>query len=640
VILKKVRNLFFAVIIICTLSVGTFQPVTFAAEEVTEEGTITIVGNGENILEETSYIYEEDTTAFDVLVNSVGAENVEYVDYPSGKMISGINGLTPAEDETFYWAFYINGVSAQVGADSYEVQNGDKISFRYVDWTNLTDSSVSLKVIGNEENDMILNPSTISFIDQPTAFDLLKVVLGPEKMTYTTFDFGAMIDSIDGLKAEGTYYWAFYINGEQAQKGVSDYQLQNGDEISLQYESWETPEEEPKEEEVEQPEDPSSAKPFDEATLTNSIIDATEYVLQNEFGDWQAIAIKQAGKTLPANYFENLKKQIKDKEGSFSKITDYERLTLGVLAAGGNPTNIEGYNLVEKIYNGNVTKQGLNGVANALIALDSAEFDIPENANWSREELVGYLMENQNEDGGWSWSGDSTSDSDTTAMVITALAPYKTESDVKAAIDLAASYLSNQFQTNKIDNSSTAAQIIIGLSALAIDANSEAFTNNEGSLIDYLLTFQNVDGGFDWQGGDTSDVFSTDQAYRGIVAYQLFLNGEGSLYSLPLVDNGSTPAPPVTPAEDDKSDEVKVDTDKKDNNTTQEEEQADTVNNSNSDNKINTETNKEQQSTTTVTHRLPNTATSHFNLLAAGGILVIIGLIVFVYQKRRNMNKA
>lgn len=57
---------------------------------------------------------------------------------------------------------------------------------------------------------------------------------------------------------------------------------------------------------------------------------------------------------------------------------------MGALAAGEDPTNIEGYNLVQAIYNGNVTKQGLNGVAYALIALDSANFEVPSSAKWTR----------------------------------------------------------------------------------------------------------------------------------------------------------------------------------------------------------------------------------------------------------------
>ena len=74
-----------------------------------------------------------------VLVKAVGEDNIEFTDTQYGKMLTGIYDLKPAEGETYFWAFYINGKSAQVGPNSYIVQNGDKLSFRYTDWTKPVD---------------------------------------------------------------------------------------------------------------------------------------------------------------------------------------------------------------------------------------------------------------------------------------------------------------------------------------------------------------------------------------------------------------------------------------------------------------------------------------------------------------------
>jgi hypothetical protein len=49
--------------------------------------------------------------------------------------------------------------------------------------------------------------------------------------------FGAYINSIDGIDAEGDYYWALYYNGEYALLGAVDLILIEGDSITWKYES-------------------------------------------------------------------------------------------------------------------------------------------------------------------------------------------------------------------------------------------------------------------------------------------------------------------------------------------------------------------------------------------------------------------
>lgn len=539
--LNKVRLSLLSFLLVFTVFFGPFQP-SAQAEEVVKEETISVIGNNETLLEKKTFNYEENMTALDVLIDAVGEENIELEDTDFGKMIVGINGVKPAKDDTFYWAIFINGIASPVGAESYIVQEGDSISYKYIDYMEAADS-VTLNVINGDDKQEYY-PST--FIDNPTALDLLNLLVGKDNVGVTYYGKDAFVNSVNGVKAEGNSYWAFYINDEMASTGLNGHTLENGDKITLSFETWE--EETPEEDTEEQPvtEEPTT-KAFDSAKFKKAVNSASQYILANKVEDWQAVALNKAGKSLPASYSSNLKSLILEKNGIFSKITDYERLTLGILAAGEDPRNVEGYNFIESIYNGNVTKQGLNGVAYALIALDSANFQVPDTAKWTREKLIDELLKNQHDDGGWSWSLNPPSDSDTTGMVLTALAPYKDQTEVSLAIESAVNYLTKQYQASKVDNSSTAATIVIALSALGIDSHSEEFTKNENSLIEFLLTFQNKDGGFDWQGGEESDSFSSDQGYRGIVAYQLFLEGKGSLYTLPLTEKK---------AEDEKKEEI------------------------------------------------------------------------------------
>jgi LPXTG-motif cell wall-anchored protein len=594
VVEKQTNKIFMLFILVFALISGSFQTPIHAAVQTQE--TISVFGVDEVLLEETAINFKDKTTAFDVLLNTVGSNNLEFSESTYGKMITSIKGLQAKGN--YYWAFYINGISAQVGADQYIVQKGDQLSFKYVDWTVTPENIVSIKVVGDKG--ILKEVGNISFINKPTAFHLLQAVLG-DQLEFSESEYGKMITSINGVKMEGTNYWAFYVNGQMASVGADKYELKANDQISFQYESWETPGEEPEEgtDEETNPEPTTpQVEPISETKLLNAIDAVSEYVINNQVGEWEAVALIQAGKELPSNYLENVKKLIKDKKGKFSRITDYERYTLGVLAAGGNPTNIAGYNLIEAIYNGNVTKQGLNGVFYGLIAIDSANFDIPENAKWTREKLVGHLLEKQNDDHGWSWDGSKKSDIDTTAMVLTALAPYKNETNVKTAIEEAVHYLSSQYQTSKIDNSSTAAQVVVALSSIDVDANNPSFTKLGISLISYLLSFQNADGGFDWQGGNISDVMSTSQGIQGVVAYQLFMKKHGSLYQLPL--NLDTPEQePINDNSDENAPEV--DNDAADGDGLP----------------------------------LPNTATNTYNYLLFGVLLLLIGAILFIIEKRK-----
>ncbi|QOR66380.1 DUF4430 domain-containing protein [Cytobacillus suaedae] len=580
----KKRNTFLSFLVAFTLLFGSFHTTAFAQQS--KEETITVIGAEETLVELAPVEDAEGLSAFDTLVKAVGEENVEFTEGQYGKMITGIQGVKA--EGNFFWAFYVNGVGAWVGADSYILQDGDQISFVYEDWTAAKENKATLTVTGKDAKNLT-EAEGVSFINNPTALDLLTVIVGHDQLETSVSEYGTMVNGISGVASEGTYYWAFYINGESATVGADSYKLQAGDQITFKYESWETAtEEETTEDTVETP-----ATPFDKNALGTSVETAVAYVLANQVGEWEAIALKQAGKTVPATYLENVKAAVNEKQGKFARITDTERYALGILATGKNPTTFEGYNLIEAIYNGDVTKQGLNGVVYGLLALDSANFEIPENATWTREKLVNHLLENQNEDGGWSWDGSANSDIDTTAMVLTALAGYQDQAEVKVHTDIAVEYLSSQYLAGKIDNSSTAAQVVISLSALGVDANGNLFAKDGSSLIGFLLSFQNVDGGFDWQGGDASDVFSTAQGFQAIVAYKLFQNGSGSLYNFPLSAADATPVV--------------------------EENQP----------------NEEAPATKGDGKLLPNTATDMYNYLSFGIILLLVGVALYVNERRR-----
>ncbi|MHA1238349.1 MAG: DUF4430 domain-containing protein [Candidatus Odinarchaeia archaeon] len=73
-----------------------------------------------------------------------------------------------------------------------------------------------------------------------TAFNLTTIVANVE---YTVYSFGIYVESINGVEggwSDGThtFYWIWYLNGEQASVGCDAYQLVYGDTIEWRYESF------------------------------------------------------------------------------------------------------------------------------------------------------------------------------------------------------------------------------------------------------------------------------------------------------------------------------------------------------------------------------------------------------------------
>lgn len=592
------KNLWLVMLLVFTIITSGFQAPVHAADQ-TKQATITVIGpDSEEPLVETTVPFSENTTADKLLIQAVGEDQVSFVDTTYGKMLTRINELQ-SDGDTFYWAFFTNGISSWKGVGGYQVQNGDKITFRFTDMKNPPEkNTVSLKVV-----DTKLDATDIEYFGSPNTFQLLQAILGPDQVEYEQFSFGKMIKSLQGVEADGVKnYWGFLINGEPALVGAEDYTLKPGDQISFQLIAIEPMPETPDEGDNGTP-NPTPSTPvatFPQERLQTAIDSVSQYALQSQIGEWEAIGLKQAGKTIPAGYLESVKAAVKERQGKFSRITDSERYVLGILAAGGDPTNIEGYNLVEAIYNGNVTKQGLNGVAFALIALDSANFQVPDTAVWTRERLINYMLDRQKDDGGWEWADGLGSDIDLTAMILTSLAPYKDQANVKGSVDKAVEFLTNQYQNSKVGNSNSAAQMIIALSALGIDANSSPFADQSSSLFQFFLSYQNSDGGFDFQGGNESDFVSTYQGIQALAAYQLFSKGKGSLYKLTLSPQNSVVNPPT---ETPKTDQTTGQT---------------TIN----------------KSTKTTGHTLPNTASDFGNLLALGLLLILFGSGYYLKQRK------
>ena len=266
-------------------------------------------------------------------------------------------------------------------------------------------------------------------------------------------------------------------------------------------------------------------------------------------GEWAIIGLARSDASMSTNYYSSYYDKVVAYVDSHInaagqlhtiKSTDNSRVALAVTAIGKDPRNVGSHNLLTALNDVDyVNQQGVNGPIWALLALDSKNYDAP-----GREDLIASILSQQFEDGGWAVTPEgsapvTTADVDMTAMAIQALAPYyNTRKDVKDAVDKALVCLSRKqlddgrFQSWGTTNSESAAQVVVALSALGIDADKDSrFVKSGNSALDGLLYFAVETGGF---GHDDKVVnqMATEQAYYALAAYDRFSRKANRLYDM------------------------------------------------------------------------------------------------------------
>ncbi|MCR5174994.1 MAG: bacterial Ig-like domain-containing protein, partial [Oscillospiraceae bacterium] len=288
-------------------------------------------------------------------------------------------------------------------------------------------------------------------------------------------------------------------------------------------------------------------------------------------GEWMVIGLTRSGRPLedPDAYLASAAQYIGeniDEQGRLhrAKSSDNSRMIITLTALGQDPRNFAGHDLLAGLTDMDyVKKQGINGPTWALIALDSGNYEVPEDPSAvdpvTREKLIACLLDAQLEDGGWALSG-SMADSDMTGMVLQALAPYYGKDDaVTEAVDRALDTVSRMqnadgtFSTfggdgGMLPTSESISQILVALSALGIDAGKdERFAKNGVSVLDALCSFFVDGGGFRHVADGERDGMATEQAYYALTAYYRMLEGKTALYDMTDI----LPETPAAPADEE-----------------------------------------------------------------------------------------
>ena len=160
-------------------------------------------------------------------------------------------------------------------------------------------------------------------------------------------------------------------------------------------------------------------------------------------------------------------------------------------ALGKDARDVAGFDLTLPLGDYEKTAaQGVNGVIYALLALDSRDYPMPQNAAAStqatRQLYVDAILAAQLADGGWSFMGEDA-DPDLTSMALQALARYREQSSVRPAVDRA----------------------LVCLSAM-----------------------QNADGGFCHERSGETNLMASEQAVCALASLVRAERGESSFYRM------------------------------------------------------------------------------------------------------------
>lgn len=402
--------------------------------------------------------------------------------------------------------------------------------------------------------------------EDPTAWDAVKACLGSANYTYTGS--GTYIKSItdaagNTLKEKGDGKSSGWMFGLAVKGGtetlpkttLDNTYLKDGDTLRLFFTDTYIPLD---------PTDPTvpgtEVPGFDEAyagakAYIQSAVSAP--VVSYLFGEWAVLGQARAKVPLSeayiAAYYEKVVAYVQknmgadgvlvDPESRNPTVTDNERIILALTAIGKDPANVGGENLLKALQNKDImqvtdtSNTDINGLVMGLLALNSRNYT--SDTSW----LVQAVLAQQNEDGSWRASADTkpVGDVDMTAMALQALAPYYKDGGnetVNTAVEKALNWLSGKYRSG-YDSSESCAQVVIALSALNLDANTDArFTKTvEGktlSVLGNLLQYRVAEnGGFKHQFADKAvNEMATEQALCAMAAYARFTEKANALYDM------------------------------------------------------------------------------------------------------------
>lgn len=267
---------------------------------------------------------------------------------------------------------------------------------------------------------------------------------------------------------------------------------------------------------------------------------AAGYLLMQEklrgrpLSPWSYVALAGGGHDLAGTrVMQSCEQQLAGLQSG--ELNDYSMLVLTLVAAGSDPYNYRGQNLVEKIraaqlpdgkFADSVDGSGLgdsgeqvlvNAHVWAVLALHAAGADIPD-ARKARE----WLASQQHADGSFNWNAaDQRPDVDSTGMALMALGVLGEKGD-SPIVQNAVAYLKSVqeedggFSSWGAANPESCCMVISGLVAVGIDPAGAGWAMPGGNPVTAMQSYQLPDGSFEHIKGAGSNEMATGQALQAL----------------------------------------------------------------------------------------------------------------------------
>ena len=279
------------------------------------------------------------------------------------------------------------------------------------------------------------------------------------------------------------------------------------------------------------------------SNIDSAMKDSAEYLVENVEvdaidamgGGWIPFALKMSGTDAADEdyytaYYDSVRAASKSQKGILSEDhpTANERVSINLKAIGKDPTNVEGYNLMERVDDYEAVKeQGINAEIYALVAANYVGYTLK-----NEDKYLYDILANQMADGAFGMDTDHP-DSDITAMAVQALSAYgkdgsKSDERAQGAIDRALEWLAGkQDKDGGYGTSEGDAQVVIAIACLGHDLLSE----DEDYVIDCKALYEDLmayktDKGFCHVKGDEADIMATEQALMALDAVKMAEKGE------------------------------------------------------------------------------------------------------------------
>lgn len=399
-----------------------------------------------------------------------------------------------------------------------------------------------------------MGKTAVQLDEGAVAEDAIKIAL--DKSAYkdnykiSTSAWGDSLDSISDLDTFNVgndwYYWSFCVNGQYANLGISSQKVEDNDKISLiySYDNYNTSAACFNDDASKNPEGFSAysekAKKAQDV-LAQKIYDTTfkggEYVpgVEDSSGLYTVFSLARAGfkadkfydsvyakvkaqlgaiKTSTGKFYDDTNKKYVSqesilKDGAASQT--YAKIALCVTALGKDASNVNGFNLIEKLADKSVYEASsiYSRETTILMAIDSKNYELPTGDNYlTRAELVNKTAADTDNQIATSIDWNSI---DSAVMQIQPLCAYQTKdvdgvdkSAVKKACDKVLNFMYNKQGADgtygdsySASNVWTTAQVMITAGLFGIDAATEEngtdFIKNGVTLYDDALAFVDTD---------------------------------------------------------------------------------------------------------------------------------------------------